>query len=102
MCSDPVELDAEQLRVLLAQLSVLGDLGRGLRQVGAPRLEATLVGHVVDAVPLLVGRDELESSLLADGASVRLGSREAAAHLINLWRREWLEQMHALPFHLHR
>ena len=68
----------------LAQLGVLGDLGRLLRQVGALWLETTLVGQIVDAVLLLVGRDELEAALLADGAGFGFIARVAATHLLHL------------------
>ena len=74
----------EQLRVLLPQLSVLGNLSRRHRQVGCLRLEATLVGQIVDTVSVAVITDELVAALLLQSASLRLGSGLNAANLLRL------------------
>ena len=78
----------EQLGVLFLQQSVLGQLCRRHGKVGAYRLEAVHTGHVVNAVPLLVGRDELVSALLGHGARLWLGSRDKCPNLIDL-RPKW-------------
>ena len=74
----------EQLRVLLSELSVLGDLSWRLRQVGSLRLEASLVGNVGHLVGVAVVTDELEAALLLQSASLRLRSRLDAAQFLHL------------------
>ena len=74
----------EQLRVFPPQLIVLGNLSRRHRQVGCLRLEATLVGHIVDTVGVAVITDVLVAALLLQTAGLGLGTRLNTANLLCL------------------
>ena len=74
----------EQLRVLPPQLIVLGNLSRRHRQMSCLRLEAPLVGHIVDTVGDAVITDELVAALLLQTAGLGLRARGRAADLLRL------------------
>ena len=77
-------LGPEQLRVLLPQLIVLGNLSWRLRQVRSTRLEAALVGQVVDPVGVAVITDVLVAALLLQASGLGLETRLDATNLLNL------------------
>ena len=70
--------------MLLAQLGILGNLGRRHRQEVSLRLEAGLVGLVRHRVGPAVVTDEGVGSLDVDGSSLGLGTGQRLASLISL------------------
>ena len=77
-------LGPEELRVLLAQLGILGNLGRRHRQEVSLRLEAGLVGLVRHRVGVAVVGDEGVGSLDVDGSRLGLGTGLNSAFLVRL------------------
>ena len=77
-------LGPEELRVLLPQLRILGNLGRRRRQEVSLGLEAALVGLVRHRVGDAVVSDEGVGALDVDGSRLRLGTGQGLARLVSL------------------
>ena len=84
MSSLLLALGPEEFRVVLAQLLILGNLGRRLRQEVSLRLEAALVGLVRHRVGVAVVGDEGVGSLDVDGSRLGLGAGQRFARLVSL------------------
>ena len=77
-------LGPEELRMLLPQLRILGNLGRRRRQEVSLGLEAALVGLVRHRVGVAVVSDEGVGALDVDGSRLRLGAGPGLAGLVSL------------------
>ena len=79
-------LGPEELRVLLPQLRILGNLGRRRRQEVSLGLEAALVGLVRHRVGDAVVSDEGVGALDVDGSRLRLWTGQGLTRLVSLKR----------------
>ena len=84
LCYWLLALGPEELRMLLPQLRILGNLGRRRRQEVSLGLEAALVGLVRHRVGVAVVSDEGVGALDVDGSRLRLGAGQGLAGLVSL------------------